>query len=103
MSKFRELNQNPPKLTIKKGAKEVIFTTISCMCDNKSTIRLRKNDDGEFKMSGMGSSLSNWQFGYREGGIEPYQIEWEADSGNWKEVERMINSGTERIASVISR
>ena len=103
MSKFRELNQNPPKLTIKKGAKEEIFTTISVMCDNKHTIRLRKNDDGEFKMSGMGYSLSNWQFGYKEGGIKPYQIEWEADEGNWKEVERMINSGTERIASVISR
>jgi len=103
MSKFRELNQNPPKLTIKKGAKEVIFTTISVMCDNKHTIRLRKNDNDEFKMSGMGFSLSNWQFGYKEGGIEPYQIEWEADEGNWKEVERMINSGTERIASVISR
>ena len=103
MSKYQELNQNPPKLTIKKGAKEVIFTTISVMCDNKSTIRLRKNDNDEFKMSGMGHSLSNWQFGYREGGIEPYQIEWEADNGNWKEVERMINSGTERIASVVSR
>ena len=102
-SKFQELRFNPPKLTIKEGAKEVIFTTISCMCDNKHTIKFRKNDNGEFKMSGMGFSLSNWQFGHREGGIEPYQIEWTADEGNWKEVERMINSGTERISNVISR
>jgi hypothetical protein len=27
MSKYRELRQNPPKLTIKDGAREVIFTT----------------------------------------------------------------------------
>lgn len=105
MSKFRELNQNPPRVyqEIKKNVKEVIFTTISVMCDNKHTIRFRKNDNGEFKMSGMGFSLSNWQFGYKEGGIEPYQIEWEADNENWIDVVDMINSGTERIASVVSR
>jgi hypothetical protein len=34
MSKFIELRQNTPKLTIKEGAREVIFKTISCMCDN---------------------------------------------------------------------
>jgi hypothetical protein len=34
MSKFIELRQNTPKLAIKEGAREVIFKTISCMCDN---------------------------------------------------------------------
>ena len=103
MSKYQELRQSPPKLDIKQGADEVIFTTISCMCDNKHSIRFRKNNDGNFKMSGMGFSLSNWQFGFREGGIDPYQIEWEADEGNWSEVIRMINSGTELIKKVVSR
>ena len=105
MSKYQELLQNPPKVyqEVKKNAKEVIFYVVSCMCDNKYTLKFKKNEDGEFKMSGMGYSLSNFQFGYKEGGIKPYQIEWEADEGNWKEVERMINSGTERIASVVSR
>jgi hypothetical protein len=103
MSKYKELRLNPPKLNIKKGAREVIFTTISVMCDNKHTISFRKNDNGDFKMSGMGYALSNWQFGYREGGIEPYQIEWEADNENWVDVIDMINSGTEVIKGVVSR
>ena len=29
MSKYQELRMNKPKLTIKKGAKEVIFKTVS--------------------------------------------------------------------------
>lgn len=102
-SKYTELRKSPPVLDIKKDAKEVIFTTISVMCDNRHTIRFRKNDNGEFKMSGMGFSLSNWQFGFKEGGIEPYQIEWKADEGNWDDVIRMINSGTEAIQKVVSR
>jgi hypothetical protein len=42
MSKFIELRQNTPKLTIKEGAREVIFKTISCMCDNVGHLDLRK-------------------------------------------------------------
>ena len=85
-------------LNVKKEAREVIFTTISCMCDNKHTIRFKKNNDGDFKMSGMGFSLSNWQFKH-----EVHDIEWKADEGNWSEVIRMINSGTEVIQKVVSR
>jgi hypothetical protein len=40
MSKFIELRQNAPKLTIKEGAREVIFKTISCMCDNVHHIEI---------------------------------------------------------------
>ena len=96
MSKYQELLQNPPRVrsSIKKNAKEVIFYVVSCMCDNKHTLRFRKNDDDEFKMSGMGQALSNFQFGYKEGGIKPFEIEWEADNGNWTDVIEMINSGT---------
>ena len=105
MSKYQELLQNPPRVrsSIKKNAKEVIFYVVSCMCDNKHTLRFRKNDDDEFKMSGMGQALSNFQFGYKEGGIKPFEIEWEADNGNWTDVIEMINSGTEKIEKVISR
>jgi len=105
MSKYQELLQNPPRVrsSIKKNAKEVIFYVVSCMCDNKHTLRFRKNDDDEFKMSGMGQALSNFQFGYKEGGIKPFEIEWEADNGNWTDVIGMINSGTEKIEKVISR
>ena len=105
MSKYQELLQNPPRVrsSIKKNAKEVIFYVVSCMCDNKHTLKFRKNDDDEFKMSGMGQALSNFQFGYKEGGIKPFEIEWEADNGNWTDVIEMINSGTSKIEKVISR
>ena len=104
-SKYQELLNNPPKVyqEVKKDAKEVIFYVVSCMCDNKHTLRFRKNDDDEFKMSGMGQALSNFQFGYKEGGIKPFEIEWEADNQNWIDVVDMINSGTVKIEKVISR
>ena len=98
MSKYRELRLNPPKLTIKKDAKEIMFHMVSVMCDNKSLIRLRKDGNGEFKLNGMGQSLSNFQWKH-----QPYEIEWEADLGEWGGVIAMINSGTEVIESVASR
>jgi hypothetical protein len=64
MSKYRELRQNTPKLTIKEEAKEVIFKTISCMCDNVGYLRFKKNDNGEFRLDGMGYAVSNWQMKY---------------------------------------
>jgi hypothetical protein len=100
MSKYDELRKNPPSVVkdIKKDAKEVIFYVVSCMCDNKYTLRLKKNDEGEFKMSGMGFALSNFQFKHK-----PFEIEWEADGNEWDRVATMINSGTSVIEKVISR
>jgi hypothetical protein len=66
MSKYQELLVNPFYMngkTVKENAREVIFYVVSCMCDNKYTLHFRKNDDGDFKMSGMGFALSNFQFG----------------------------------------
>jgi len=98
MSKYQELRMNKPKLTIKKGAKEVIFKTVSCMCDNVHYLRFKKNNDGEFKMDGMGFSISNWQMKHPK-----HEIEWEADENEWGGVIAMINSGTEVIEEVKSR
>jgi hypothetical protein len=98
MSKYRELRLNQPKLTIKKEAREVIFKTVSCMCDNVGHLRFRKNDNGEFKLDGMGFAVSNWQMKHPK-----HEIEWEADANEWGGVIAMINSGTEAIESVISR
>ena len=98
MSKYQELRMNKPKLTIKKGAKEVIFKTVSCMCDNVHYLRFKKNSDGEFKMDGMGFSISNWQMKHPK-----HDIEWEADENEWGGVIAMINSGTEVIEEVKSR
>ena len=98
MSKYRELVMNPPKLTIKEGAREVIFKTVSCMCDNVNYLRFKKNDEGDFKLDGMGFSISNWQMKYTK-----WEIEWEADANEWDGVIAMINSGTKVIESVTSR
>ena len=98
MSKYRELRINPPKLTIKGGAREVIFKTISCMCDNVHYLTFKKDENGDFKMSGNGFALSNWQMNHPK-----HEIEWMADEEGWDEVISMINSGTEVIESVTSR
>jgi hypothetical protein len=98
MSKYQELRLNPPKLTIKEGAREVIFKTISCMCDNVYYLRFKKNSDGDFKMDGMGFHTSNWQMKH-----EKHEIEWEADENMWGGVIAMINSGTAVIEEVKSR
>jgi hypothetical protein len=98
MSKFSELRLNAPKLTIKEGAREVIFKTISCMCDNVGHLRFKKNSDGDFKLDGNGFAISNWQINHPK-----HEIEWTADEEGWDEVIAMINSGTAAIESVISR
>ena len=98
MSKYQELRANSPKLVIKENSREVIFKTISCMCDNVHYITFKKNEEGDFKIEGNGFALSNWQFLY-----QVHEIEWEADIDNWKGVTAMVNSGLEVIESVISR
>jgi len=98
MSKYRKLKLNAPKLTIKEGAREVIFKTISCMCDNVGNLRFKKNSDGDFKLDGMGFALSNWQMNHVQ-----HEIEWASDEEGWDKVVEMINSGTAVIESVISR
>ena len=98
MSQYRNLLSNPPKLTVKENAREAIFKTISCMCDNISYLKFKKNNEGDWKMDGMGNAISNWQMAYPK-----HEIEWKADLNEWNEVIRMINSGTSTIESVISR
>lgn len=95
---YREMRQNPPKLSIKENARELIITTVSCMCDNIHYLTLKKNEDGDFKIAGIGFTLSNWQMKYPK-----HDVEWAADEGNWDKVFEMINSGTECIAEVKSR
>lgn len=98
MSKYRELRMNPPKLVVKKDAREVIFTVISCMCDNVYHFTFKKNDDGDFKMNCGGFAYSN--FGIKH---PKHDIEWEADEAMWGGVIAMINSGTAAVSEVKSR
>lgn len=97
-SKYVSLRNNPPKLKVKKNAREIVITTVSCMCDNIHHLTLKKNSDGDFKLNGGRFSLSNWQMEYPQ-----HKIEWAADSGDWSKVFDMINSGTSLISEVESR
>ena len=83
---------------IKKNPRELMIHTVSSMCDNKHILSLKKNSDGEFKMSGRGYSLSNFGFG-----SPVYEIEWAADEGDWSKVIHIINSGYQRIDKIVSR
>jgi len=98
MSKYQELRMNPPKLSVKKEAREVIFTVVSCMCDNVYYLTFKKNKDGDFKLNGNGFALSNFQMKH-----PLHDIEWEADENEWGGVITMINSGTSVVAEVKSR
>jgi len=83
---------------IKKNPRELMIHVVSSMCDNKYILSLKKNSDGEFKMSGRGFSLSN--FGFKS---PVYEIEWAADEGDWSKVIHIINSGYQRIDKIVSR
>jgi len=101
MSKYQELLKNPFYMhgkTVKENAREVIFYVVSCMCDNRYTLHFSKKDNGDFRMSGGSFALSNFQFEFK-----PFEIEWEADGGDWIGVKNMINSGTVKVEKVISR
>lgn len=99
MSLYRELKLNPPKIEIKMDAREVVFTTVSCMCDNIHYLDFKKTEAGEFRVSGRQFSLSNWQM---EGDYLT-DLCWAADAGDWVEVIRIINSGTRVVQSSKSR
>jgi hypothetical protein len=96
--KYQQFRHNPPKLNVKENARELIITTVSCMCDNIHYLTLKKNSDGDFKLDTIRFALSNWQMNYPK-----HKIEWAADEGRWSDVFEMINSGTEVISEVESR
>ena len=83
---------------IKKNPRELMIHIVASMCDNKYILSLKKNSDGEFKMSGGRFSLSN--FGFKS---PIYEIEWAADEGDWSKVIHIINSGYQRIDKIVSR
>ena len=85
---YRELLNNPPRIIIKKDAKEVVFTTVSVMCDNINYLVFKKKDD-EFSLSGRGHALSNWKMK----GDYITDLHWAADEQDWNKVIKIINSG----------
>ena len=101
MSIYQQLKANAPKVTVKKDAREVIFTVISVMCDNRSQIVFKKKD-GEFTVYAHNNhcalALSNYQM---EADVS--DLTWAADDGDWATVIKIINSGTTLVQSAKSR
>ena len=99
---YKTLRQNPPKLEIKDNPKEIIFTLVSCMCNNISYVRFKKNDNGEFKLSHfndhVGLAFTNLGCTHLQ-----HHLEWDADNGKWDKVIEMLNESTSVIADVRSR
>ncbi len=98
MDLYIELRNNPPLIKVKDGARELRIKLISVMCDNAYTLSLKKKPDGDFKLNGLGYSLSNYQFTH-----EPWEIEWAADNQEWDQVRKMLDSGTAVVENIMSR
>ena len=84
--------------SIVENPKEVIFHTVASMCDNKHRLTLKKNTDGDFKLSRNGHAYSNFGIPY-----DQYELEWAADKGNFAAVFKMINAGFQVVEQVKSR
>jgi hypothetical protein len=96
---LREVYQMQKNLKeIKKNSRELKIHVVASMCNNKYILSLKKNSDGEFRMSSGRFALSN--FGFKS---PVYEIEWAADEGNWSKVINIINSGYQRIHKIKSR
>lgn len=94
---YDRLRMNPPVLEVKKDATKVIFTMVSCMCDNISYVKIENNVVSHYN-DHCALSFSNLQcHGNKE------DVIWAAEDEDWTEVIRILNSGTSKIASVRSK
>ena len=113
MSKYREIRQNPPALKVVDNPSRVTFKMIDAMCDNRSEINFVKTKDfwkvRAVLPSGMGNSLSNYQFG--RGSYAPkntlrvtaQDLCWMAEDGEWDEIIKVVNSGVSVIELIRSK
>ena len=74
-SKYQELRSIPMQCElleeqVKPNPRELVITLVSCMCDNKSTMNLKKNQEGDFKLTCGGQAYSNFQIKFRKDEIE---------------------------------
>ncbi len=83
----------PKKIDIDGKPQEVAFKLVSCMCDNKYVMIFKKQEDLSYTVSAGSSSLSNFQMK----GDYNNELRWLATEGRWKDVVKMINSGTSQV------
>jgi hypothetical protein len=103
MSQYQSLRSIPSQCEllakqINPNPRELVITVVSCMCDNEHVLKLKKNEEGDFKIDTCGQAYSNFSFEFRKD-----EIEWAADEGDFYTVFKMINSGTSVISEVKSR
>jgi len=99
MSLYDQTKKNPIKVNIKKDARDVVLELVSVMCDNKYTLRFKKNADGEFKLNTCGQAYSNFSIKSHS----KIDLEWLADDSDWSGVIRGINSGTSKVYQIKQR
>ena len=91
-NKFRDLNNNPPKLNFLAGSKEFKLELISAMCDNRSTLTASIDEsvvDG--KVIRHGISLR-----YTFGSFSNIQCKYDYDDIKWAIEENVV--GLKQIA-----
>ena len=110
---YRKLRHNPPTLKVVDNPSRVTIKMVDAMCDNLSEIKFVKTEDfwkvRAVLPSGMGNSLSNYQFGC--GSYAPKNalrvtaedLCWMAEDGNWDEIIKVVNSGVSVIELVRSK
>lgn len=96
MSLYRERAFLLVPIKITGKPKEVRFFLVSSMCDNRYEILFRKQEDGNYSISAGRYALSNFQM---EEGYET-NLRWAAIEGDWKEVARIIRTGTSAIDKI---
>ena len=97
-TKYYELVDNPPTLSVVEGAREVVVHLVSVMCDNRYLWTLKKDNSGGFKVNTHAQAFGNFCVKAHK-----HEIEWAADEGKWDEVFAMISEGTCVIERVQSR
>ena len=95
MTKYQELISNPVKNNITGQPTQVLIDLVSCMCDNKSQITFVLNENKSYSCLTHGNAFSNYQMN-----CSKPDLLWEADSNNWSEVLKMINSGTSQVSQI---
>ena len=102
MSKYQQLYFNPPKLSIKEDAREVVIKAISAMCDNVKYFHFTKKD-GDFKLRTYNASNISLAFSNFQIKSTQHELEWDADDHEWDSVVKAINSGVQQVESVRCR
>jgi len=84
-----------------KKITKVIFSMVSCMCDNISFVKVEKCDS-HWSVAHYNNNCA-LSFNNLQCDNNKEEIIWAAENGNWPEVVRILNSGTSKIFDIRSK